>query len=315
MSKAHDQWVRKLGLFVFSKKDVLDLSEFHVRFEVCNADNESPNNAAIRVYNLSNKTINLLTNNSEYKNVSLNAGYEGSGNYGLIFQGNIKQYRIGKENNVDSYVDILAADGDLSYTNSYMNESIAAGHTPIDAFNATAKSMKMDISYGLIKTTGQYVPSARGKTFLGMSRATARRTADTLNCRWSIQNGKIQVTDNQGYLNDQTVILNSETGLVGIPEQTDEGIRFKCLLNSKIRIGCWVKLKAVEINQTLWQNQEAAPLAYNSFNNNQNIAPTSTDETYCVFACEHAGDTRGNVWYSNIVGLAMDMTNKTVAGQ
>lgn len=84
-----DQWIRKIGLILFSKQDGLDLSQFHVRFSVENADVESPNNATIRVYNLSKDTIRQIVQNSEYRSVSLNAGYE-NGNYGTIFQGQIK---------------------------------------------------------------------------------------------------------------------------------------------------------------------------------------------------------------------------------
>ena len=87
-----DQWIRKIGLYVqLSQEEFLDLSAFHIRFEVANADVESPNNASIRIYNLAKSTVKKLIEQGEFTQVTLNAGYI-NGNYGTIFQGNIKQF-------------------------------------------------------------------------------------------------------------------------------------------------------------------------------------------------------------------------------
>jgi hypothetical protein len=314
MTTICDQWIRKLGLFVFSDKETIDLSDFHVKFDVANADVESPNNATIRIYNLAQNTVKKLTQNSEYKSVSLNAGYV-NGNYGVVFQGQIKQYRVGKESATTTYLDILAADGDIAYNQGYINESLKKGVTPQETMTAAAQAMGIPIDYGSLKTELQYVPSIRGKVLFGMARAYMRNAASTLNANWSIQNGVVQVVDNKGYLDGETVVLNSDTGLIGIPEQTDEGIRMKCLLNSRIRIGGLIQIDNSTVNKTVYQNTNTAAVPYDRYSGLMPLAPLSDDGIYRVMVAEHEGDNRGTPWYTNLVCLAFDATKKETLAQ
>jgi hypothetical protein len=69
-----DQWGRKITLILFEGEKAIDLSEFRIQFSVQNADEESPNNAVIRVINLSKNTIKKIK--GEFSKVTLNAGYE-----------------------------------------------------------------------------------------------------------------------------------------------------------------------------------------------------------------------------------------------
>lgn len=304
-----DQWIRKCELFVLSNDETLVLSEFRVTFSVQNADVDSPNNAAIRIYNLSKATINKLTEkSSKFRTVSLNAGYQ-NGSYGQIFLGQIKQFRFGKEDATTVYLDILAADGDTAYNQSFVNECLAAGNEKIQTINAIAKKMDLPVDFGNLKIDLLHTPNIRGKVLFGMGRALMRNTASYLDCGWSIQNGRIQIIPNNGYLDEQIVEINSNTGLVGMPEQTDEGIRLKCLLNSKLRIGSLIRIDNALINQLDFTGD--APVIYNSYKGLQPLSPLSEDSIYRVFVCEHEGDTRGNQWYTNLIGLAFDQTNQT----
>lgn len=305
-----DQWIRKCELFVISDDETLALSDFRVQFSVQNAEVDSPNNAAIRIYNLSKDTINKITSkNKKFKTVSLNAGYE-NGNYGQIFYGQVKQFRFGKEDAINVYLDILAADGDAAYNQGFVNDVLKSGNKPVDVINRIAKSMDdLPVDFGNIKATELNTPSIRGKVLFGMGRVLMRNSATSLDCSWSIQNGRIQVVPNNGYLDDQIVKINSDTGLIGMPEQTDEGIRLKCLLNSKLRIGSLIEVDNSLINQIDFTGD--APVIYNSYEGLQLLAPLSEKSVYRIFVCEHEGDTRGNQWYTNLIGLAFDSTNNT----
>ena len=53
---------------LFAGEDALDLSQMHFKFSVLQSDNESPNNAAIRVYNLKNETVKSLIDNNPVEN-------------------------------------------------------------------------------------------------------------------------------------------------------------------------------------------------------------------------------------------------------
>jgi hypothetical protein len=109
-----------------------------IHFTVRRGDISTPNSADIRIYNLNPDTANAI-GTREFKRVTLKAGYPG--NFGLIFSGEIKQVRIGRESATDTFVDISAADGDSAYNYSAMALTLAAGSTPKDAVAAFLQTM------------------------------------------------------------------------------------------------------------------------------------------------------------------------------
>ncbi len=59
-SQSTKQWIRKTSLLLVKGSQALDLSEMHFTFSTQQQDEESPNNAAIRVYNLSDDTVRTI---------------------------------------------------------------------------------------------------------------------------------------------------------------------------------------------------------------------------------------------------------------
>ncbi len=308
MTAIYDQWIRKIGLIVFSGDKGLDLSEFRIKFSVHNATAESPNTCEIRVYNLSPHTIDQIR--GEFSNVELSAGYEG-GSYGEVFQGTIIQYRIGRENATDNYLDILAADGDVFYNYATLNSSLSKGLSQADVLAHIKKETGIEMDTSALLIDSQHKPNIRGQILFGMARAHIRNIASTLDSGWSIQNGQVVLIDNKGYRDGEAVAINVNTGLIGVPEQTDEGIRITCLLNSKIRIGGKVQLNNSEVSQLMQADKNSiAQVSYNQWAGITPLAPLSPDGSYMAFSVEHEGDSRGNIWYTHIIGLAINETAK-----
>jgi hypothetical protein len=302
----YTQWIRKVGLILFKGEKGLDLSEFRIRFQVTSADVETPNNAAIRVYNLSQETIQKIQ--GEFSEVVLNAGYQ-NGNYGVIFKGTIKQFKIGRENAIDSYLDILAGDGDIEYNQAFIELSLKSNTTPKQQVEEIAKAMGTPADLDSLIIDKQHTPSLRGAVLFGLARSNLRNITTSLDASWSIQNGTVVLIDNTGYRDGTVVEINVSTGLIGVPEQTGGGIRLKCLINSRIQIGCLVKLNNAEIVQLLQQNPDAAPVPYNQRTGIQpNASLSLKDSTYRVYAIDHEGDSRGQAWYSTLVCLAVDLS-------
>jgi hypothetical protein len=306
--------MRKTGLVLYTGGNALDLSQFHIKFDTQAADVESPNSAAIRVYNMKAETLSKIVTNGEYNNVVLNAGYQ-QGNYGVIFQGAVKQYRVGRENQTDTFLDILASDGDVGYNQGFVNQTLDKSAT--DAQRAQALIAKMPkVSAGnlAILSKDGNTTNIRGKVQFGMARALMRDIASTYNSSWSIQNGQVNVLPFSGYLPGEAVKINRYTGLIGLPEQTDEGIKLSCLLNPKLRVGGLVQLDNSEVNQIKWQKGNTVGIPYNQWAGFQYNTPLSQDGMYRAFVIEHSGDTRGRNWYSRLVCLAVDLSTQTVAG-
>jgi len=165
-----------------------------------------------------------------------------------------------------------------------------------------------------VLTDGHGTASIRGTVMFGMARAQMRYLSSSLDCSWSIQNGKVNVVKFDGYLPGEAIDLNRGTGVVGVPEQTDNGIKITCLLNPKLRIGGLAKLTNEEFNKLIQRDPNAAPLLYNQWAGIQFNTPLSKDGTYRMYSIEHEGDTRGNAWFSHLICLAVDLTSNTVQG-
>ena len=215
------QFIRYGQLVVSNGSNGIDLSSLRFRFDVRASDVETPNTLVVRVYNLAQQTVNSIV--QEFDTVTLTAGYQ-NGNKGNIFQGDIKQFYFGKERNVDSFLEIRAGDGDHAYNFSVINQAFPAGTTDQQQLSTLASAMGLSVAQtanGFL-TTGGILP--RGKTMFGMARLHMAALAKKNNCRWSIQNGVVTLVPNTGYLPGQAVEINSATGMIGAPEQTDNGI-------------------------------------------------------------------------------------------
>jgi len=307
------QFGRRASLVISEGERGLDLSEFRFTFQTVQQDVESPANATIRVYNLSDETSAKVR--GEYSTVTLQAGYDGG--FGLIFSGTIKQFRIGRENATTKYLDILAADGDVAYNWSTVNKTLSAGSKPEDRIRAAVEAMgaKGGVTPGyLMPFSGGILP--RGKVLFGMARSMVRSEAENQGATWNISNGQLNVIPRDGFLPGEALKLNALTGMIGLPEQTDQGLRVRTLLNPNIVIGKLIQIDNKSINQTLNRNPNAPPgPAFDRYVGVQLLATTTNDGIYRVYVAEHRGDTRGQDWYTDIIALAVDTDSKKVRAQ
>lgn len=301
MATDQRQYLRACRLIVSTSAGAgLDLSKLHIKFVVKKADVQTPNTAEIRVYNVAKNSVALIR--KEFSRVVLQAGYEA--NYAVIFDGNIKQVRFGRENGTDSYIDIAAGDGDAAYNFAVVNTTLAAGAKRSDQIAASSGPMLgQGVRQGYTADTGA-AKLPRGKVMYGMSRDYLRQSADESDTTWSIQDGKLQFVGTTGVLPGRAVVLNSKTGLVGQPEQTNDGIKARCLLNPTLKIGGRVQINeddvaSAKLTDTTKDAQANKP------------ADISSDGFYRLLVVEHSGDTRGNDWYSDLVCLDLDATQPT----
>lgn len=315
------QYLRKVGLVLLNNaqgptssgdavsQGGLDLSQQQIWFQVSQEDTESPSTAIIRVYNLKESTEKRIQ--KEYQNVVLQAGYEGDGNYGKIFTGTVKQFKRGRVNALDSYLDIFAADGDKAYNFGFVNKTLAAGSSIKDRVEAISEGFqKYDVTNGQLdgltqatSQTGGVLP--RGKVLFGLAKDQMGAVTDTAGVSWSIQDGKLVTVPLTGYLPGEAVALNSRTGMIGVPEATQNGIEVQCLLNPKIRIGTRVQIDNKLINQTTVREQGFPRYTDLSF-----PASVTNDGFYRVLVVEHEGECPyGNTWTSKLTCLAVNQAS------
>jgi hypothetical protein len=330
-SAAIQQFGRAYSLIVANASgEAIDLSDsnfepastaLRFKFQIEANDVETPNTARIRVYNPSSETVKLVI--GEYNSVILNAGYPG--NVAQIFKGTIKQYVTGKERNVDNFLEIRAADGDLAYNFGIVNTSIKSGSTPNQRLNALVGAMsdaeaqaqsaivngaqQQQISVDpaasqYLSGTGGILP--RGKVMFGLARSFMADLSDTAVARWSIQNGVVTVIPLDGYLSATPIQINSATGMIGVPEATEQGITITCLLNPLMRIGRPVQLNNADVTATTIKEQFFP--SYTDYNLIATVG-SATDGLYRPVVIEHVGDSRGQEWYTKLICLLIDPSN------
>ncbi len=203
------QYLRQISLKIGDAKDALDLSDLRIRFAVRRGDLKTPNSADIRIYNLSENTTQRIQ--KEFTRVVLQAGY--AGNFGVIFDGTIKQARRGRESQTDTYLDVTAADGDSAYNFAVMNVTLAAGSTANDHLQQALQSMaSRGITIGeMPELSGAKLP--RGKVFYGLTRDFLDTLGKTQDVSWSIQDGQLTLIPNTAYLPGEAVVVTSATGI------------------------------------------------------------------------------------------------------
>lgn len=288
------QWLRACSLVVGTGSSGLDLSALRIKFATHKGDLETPNHAEITVYNLAPETVSRIR--GEFKRAVLSAGY--TGNAGIIFDGQIRQVRTGREG-ADTWTEITVADGDRAYNFATVSTTLAAGARPADQVAACGSSMAAKgTGIGYVPDLGgQALP--RGKVMYGMARSYLRDTSQTTDTTWSIQDGLLQMVPADGYLPGEAVILTAATGLIGSPEQTAEGIKVRCLINPRLRIAGRIKLDNTSVLTAKTDLKIGAV----------NMTPKlDRDGYYRILKVEHSGDTRGTDWYADLLTIGIDDT-------
>lgn len=325
----------------------IDLSNLRIEFEVGQNDTQIPNTLRVRIYNVAPGTQNkLLTLNPNtrpsaqlppgaipagsvaaltqagavsngnppqqqhqylYNQVQLTVGYQ-NGPKSLLFTGDIITYSFGKERNVDSFLELIAADGDSFHNQTVVSFTTPAGSTPkqqVDQLTDAGGINPSQATTDLLNQTGG-IANIRGKVSFGLARLAMDRVSRNLGTRWSIQNGVLTLVPITGYLPGTIININSSTGMIGTPRATDQGVIVRCYINPLIQIGQAVQLLTSDIQQTLVVQSELAGASITSKQFIAAVPNNAPTALFRVIVAEHKGDTRGNDWYTELTCLAID---------
>lgn len=293
------QYLRKASLVIGTGSQALDVSALHFVFDVqaATVDNFMPKAAYVRIYNLSRETARTIT--TEGTQLILSAGY--AENFNTIFNGQITQARIGRENGTDTYLDITATDGDQFFNYTMVSMSVAAGTDVIGRIGQIANAAGMQLGTVQAPTGGAKL--ARGAVFFGLPRDHLRNECSTIGANWCVENGKLDVIAEGGYKSGDVPVITAATGMIGVPEQTEIGIAVRCLLNPHLQQNMRVQLDNASIQQYAIQPNLSAQVQ-------AALVPSiAADGIYKVLFVNHHGDTRGQDWYTDFVAYSNIVPN------
>lgn len=317
------QWIRAFSLQVGIDKagQALDLSAFRCKFQIRQGFTDTPGHAVIKVYNLSEQTMNqlcALTPNSLARptpnslRVRLQTGYDGQ--CSTLFEGQLYNVRRGRESATDTFIEIVAQSGDQAYTQAVINQTLAAGARPVDQLQAIAKAIA---PYGI--TLGPLPPMSnqqfpRGQTLYGPVRSVLDTFARSQQLTWGFRDKQLIFTPLYGKhpvapLN-QAIVLNAATGLIGMPRLSSIGLQVRALINPQISFGGQIKLNNADIQSdtpTVNINNQPGNVMLSS-------QALSADGYYKVFVVNCLGDTRGQEWYMDIIAAGVNTTLPPLSG-
>jgi hypothetical protein len=243
--------------------------------------------AEIVIYNLNGPTEQevLVQGNT----ITLDAGYQNK-QYGTIFQGTIYQPLWERENGTDYKVTLLCVCGLIEDGKNFVNQTIASGYTQRQLVAQMAAACRFPLDASNVDPLSS-MKQTRASTYFGQPGDHFQDIADFNNANMWFSNLAINI----GTLAQQntlpTISYGPGTGLLGTPQQTQEGVEMIVNLDPRP-----VLRSQVQLNENVVIAQLAR--SFPSY-------PTILDKNglYIVGRINHVGDSRGNTWDTRITGF------------
>jgi hypothetical protein len=295
-------WLRYAKITIEGSGGTIDCSELRCKFNITDTIIQTPNQLRLYVYNMKKETAQQIVKaQSMDKKVTLDIGYED--NHAVMFSGQIKQAIYGRENPTDTFLFVLAS-GEYGYNYATVNKTFKKGSTQQDIFDEAMKALKeFGASKGTIMPDLSKIKYPQPVVIYAMARDVIRNIALTNDCSWWIdtigQGGELHIVDKDKPIEGNEVTLNSKTGLIGMPQQTMDGIIVRCLINPKMMAG-----RTVRIDQASVRPGEGGLVTGGELDPSTALMPgISADGVYKIVKLDVDGDNRGQNWYCDMVCL------------
>jgi len=269
----------------------------------------TPNFSEISVYNVAPDIENIILKNGMI--VRVEAGYV-NGVFGLIYEAPIFQPLWDRQNVVDSIVTFRCIDAQGIIYDNYVATT---------GFLKTQKGMLIDMAARArqpFKLRKENMSDSledkklvRPKIFFDKPSYYIRKYAQQNGTLPSYIDLDAYITKPQdpvsaSALDNALVISPGEGGLIGVPQQTQDGVDFTCLLNPLIRVfnipdDKKINCMLVKIDKSIIRQAEIQP-------NQESYSKLDQDWTYKVIGVNHVGDTRGGDWYTKVSGVDQSMS-------
>jgi hypothetical protein len=271
--------------------------------------------ADIDIYNFdpefAQTLISTASNITPGMQVLLKAGYQ-NGQYDTIFSGPVFQPTFVRENVTDYKLTLHCILDLAAAVSGRVMSAVYAGFNQSQVVNAMIGALGLQsghISSGISSKT-----LWRDKVVLGSAADTLDEIAKDNSMVWLLSRGLggSANTIDFGSLSDTATtpgyVYSPTSGLLGTPIQTQNGVDFSVLLDARVK--AQIPLLTVGIEQAIIQQfvlpqPGSGQLAY----------PLDSTGTYVAGAVRHRGDSRGDMWQTDITGFVKksDILNQLVA--
>ena len=241
----------------------------------------------IEIYNFDATTSQKVL--TEGMRVVVSAGYQ-QGNYGVIFEGRIFQAFVERENVFDFKTILHCVTGRIELANNLLVGVFDNNPKQADIAIQLATTAPTQLSLKYLAGLGQ-IKLPRGKTIFSDPGTYFDQLARDNKQVWWQDWESLNISDfNQP--EPEAIVYTPSSGLIGTPTQTQQGVQFRVLLDSRMRVK--VNPVQVKLDQTslVFEKQLIGQLP----------SILDQDGLYVVGGVRHFGDTRGDAWYSDVIG-------------
>ncbi len=266
--------------------------QLHIEFNTVQSIQEGFWYCDISIYNLNPQTLNALI--LQGMKVTLGAGLQIYGTMtstlDVIFEGTVLQPIWTRINGNTSKLTLHCICGLIEATNNFIAQTIAGGVTQRQLVAQMAANCHFPLNATDIDQLGTTVVS-RASTFFGPPSDAFQNIANDNNANLWFSSMALHIRELREQDSLPTIVYSPSDGLIGTPQQTQDGVEMKMLLDPSITLMTQIQLaKGVSINQV---------------QRNINSLPTILDQnnTYIVGRLRHYGDSRGNDWYTEVTGF------------
>lgn len=290
------------------------VSDLRIRFTIKFWTDGSPNTCVVRITNPNRQKADAMAENpgNEGKPISIVAGYK-DGTPGTLFEGTISEITYGRESPTDTILTIYGANGNQSHRYGNVNKLLPAGKTPQDVANTAFQAMQ-GVDPGLKSIwfdpalQMSQPPYPRSISMFGAGRHFLDQIAKSKHAHWFYSNGVVNVLRRDNSLPGGAVILNSQTGLIGMPTQTLAGIMIRCLINPAIQPGTEVQVNQSSITRSGPEYLQGGAFGTETTEGLAGYAPVDVtkDGIYKVLAIDVDADTLGQSWYQDLTAAKKD---------
>ena len=279
----------------------LDVSDLKCTFKCTYNIDTALTVGTLVVYNMNITTeAGIITEAFQF---SIFGGYE-KGQYGEIFTGDIVQVIRNREDGVNYRLELIAVRGEAEFDRNWVRASVAAQATPRQQIEAINQKADVPLETGEISKKISQQPLPRGRIFFGKPLKYLRDIAINNNAFFELNSQqKVELKClNDEIPEDMCLVLTPETGLVGTPKYTDNGIHIQMLLDARVKLRSLIKIdnsliqgQAISIDPKMSQKNSSGQ------QNQQSVF--DEDGEYMVLQITHSGDTWGDDWTTSVIGI------------
>ena len=204
----------------------LQISNLRMAFSIQKNLAWSTNSCSLRIWNLNEDRRNILKDYGDQ--VTISAGYQDVLSTPIYYTGNTsgtQELFKGDTTNVRhafEYPDILTViecgDGER-YSNQKIIQLSYKENTPVNSILIDiSKKIGITFSNGSINAIPNVIYQT-GYSFSGMAKDALNTVCAYAKIQWSIQNEELQIIPLNGVVEQPPFVINSDTGMIGIPER------------------------------------------------------------------------------------------------